>query len=64
MKDVLIPGARDARKPIIPNITKYQRKHSMEVMKELGNIDNSVQGHNYSVGLNTGREYLKPTNAA
>jgi hypothetical protein len=65
MKDVLIPGARgDARKPIIPNITKHERKHSMGGIRD---IDNSVQGHNYSVGLNTGRDYLKQltqTNAA
>jgi len=67
MKDALIPGARgDARKPIIPNITKHERKHSMGVMKELANIDNSVQGNNYSVGLNSGRDYLNhmQTNAA
>ena len=47
MKDVLIPGARgDARKPIIPNITKHERKHSMALMNELAHMDNSVQGNN------------------
>ena len=39
--DAMIPGARDDRKPIIPNITKHQRKQSQET-KHIANFDGSV----------------------
>ena len=32
-KDILVPGARDKRQPIIPNITKHVRKHSQDPAK-------------------------------
>ncbi len=38
----LIPGARDVRQPIIPNIQKHDRKHSLDYPTQLAAIDGSV----------------------
>ena len=54
--NALIPGARDGRAPIIPNITKHERNNSYTraaLMQE-----QSLQGNNMSVGLDSGRAYL------
>lgn len=52
--NILIPGAREARNPIIPNITKHTRKTSVET-KQLASYDNSVQETNSLGGLQSGR---------
>lgn len=52
--NAIIPGARDDRKPIIPNITKHQRKSSMQT-KFMGTYDNSIQ-ETASGGMGSGRD--------
>ena len=52
---VLVPGAREERKPIIANITKHDRKHSLDT-KNIANYDQSVQANDPSIGLNSGRD--------
>ena len=52
--NALIPGARMEYQQIIPNIQKHTRKNS----KDLATYDQSVQGNNLSVGLNSGRDVI------
>ena len=54
--NALIPGARMEYQQIIPNIQKHTRKAS-QPQKDLASYDQSVQGNNLSVGLNSGRDH-------
>ncbi len=54
-KDILIPGASQQRNPIIPNIHKHGRKVSQNDAINIAGYDNSIQGNQNSIGLNSGR---------
>ena len=54
--NALIPGARMEYNQIIGNIQKHTRKASQPGTKELASYDQSVQGNNMSMGLNSGRD--------